>query len=225
MERKYNMRLSLAELFAVGMMASINRPICAAIRTRLLCGLLAIGITASGVGRALGQQGLHIVPSPFINNSSLSGTVAIANNDIWAVGTIAQTWSQAASPSIFVGDAVTALSPINVWAAGSRSGEHPDALEAIAHWNGSSWNVVPTMNPFPANHLSSRFNGIAAVSANDIWAIGGSFTEHWDGTSWSLLSTPSGVDLNGITALSDGTVVAVGDNTCSPSCTAVILHN
>jgi hypothetical protein len=36
-------------------------------RTHLLPGLLAIGITAIGVGRALGQQGLHVVSSPFID--------------------------------------------------------------------------------------------------------------------------------------------------------------
>src|SRR5438105_7765795 len=50
---------------------------------------------------------------------------------------------------------------------------------------------------------------------------GGSFTEHWNGASWSVFNTPSGADLFAVTALRDGTVVAVGA-TCSASCSAVI---
>src|SRR5438876_2718046 len=64
----------------------LSRP--PATRTDLLPELLAIGISLSIAGPALGQQALHVVPSSFVNNSSLSGTAAIANNDIWAVGVI-----------------------------------------------------------------------------------------------------------------------------------------
>jgi hypothetical protein len=53
-----------------------------ALRTRVLSGLLAMGMIAGCPGGAFGQQGLHIVPSPFVNNSNLSGTVAITDNDI-----------------------------------------------------------------------------------------------------------------------------------------------
>jgi hypothetical protein len=61
--------------------------------------------------------------------------------------------------------------------------------------------------------------GVAAISASDIWAVGsiGGFltvTEHWDGTSLSIIASPNpgsgGNSLNGVTAKSDGTVVAVG---------------
>src|SRR5262249_1301853 len=117
-----------------------------------------------------------------------------------------------------------------VWAVGSRSGEHPDEKEAIAHWDGTSWSIVPSVDPFAANHGSSLLTGIAAVSANDIWAIGGgaggSITEHWDGASWRLVSSPSGVGLTGVTALRYGTVVVVGvtfDSSGVPN--GVILSN
>ena len=51
----------------------------------------------------------------------------------------------------------------------------------------------------------------------------GPITEHWDDTSWAILVTPSGVGgLNGVTARSDGIVVAVGGGTNN---SAVILHN
>jgi hypothetical protein len=68
---------------------------------------------------------------------------------------------------------------------------------------------------------------IAAVNANDIWAFGlqlkGPFGERWDGTSWSIVTLPSGVSvIAGATALTDGTIVAVGEGTNG---SAVILHN
>src|SRR5258708_20715342 len=58
------------------------------------------------------------------------------------------------------------------------------------------WNVVSS--PSPDSSFNS-LNGIAAVSANDIWAVGFSdsigLIEHWDGTQWTVLpsSTPGTV--------------------------------
>jgi len=121
--------------------------------------------------------------------------------------------------------AVTALSMTNAWAAGiGPSIYFPRTL--IEQWNGTTWNIVPS--PDPTTRGNSFLNGIAAVSANDIWAVGGAtgvgpITEQWDGTSWAILPTPAGVNaLNGVTALSDGIVVAVGVGTNN---SAVILHN
>jgi len=174
-----------------------------------------------------------VVSSPtFTGLGPIHGTSADTSNDVWAEGHggtgvlrwDGQTWSQVlAATTTFNGNAVAVLSPTNVWVAGSRSGEHPDAAAAIIHWDGTSWSAVAIDNPLAANHVSSLFTGIAAVSANDIWVVG-SFTNHWNGTSWSLVNTPSGVALNGVTALSNGTVVAVGGS-CSTSCSAVIVQN
>jgi hypothetical protein len=73
---------------------------------------------------------------------------------------------------------------------------------------------------------------VKAPAANDVWAIGfksGSsdgLVEHWDGKSWSLVNTPRGVGLNGVTVLSDVTVVAVGVTFDSSGVSqAVILSN
>ncbi len=77
-----------------------------------------------------------VVSSPaFTNVGPIRGISADASNDVWAIGTATtlhwngQTWSQVPAPSTFRGNAVTALSPTNVWAAGSRSREH--------HWKQS----------------------------------------------------------------------------------------
>jgi hypothetical protein len=69
---------------------------------------------------------------------------------------------------------------------------------------------------------AGRGVGIAAVSADNIWAIIGGGAEQWNGTSWSQIANPKGVqELEGVTALSDGTVVAVGVGTKS----GVIVSN
>ena len=39
----------------------------------------------------------------------------------------------------------------------------------MEHWNGTAWSVVPSPSPgTDGNYL----NGVAAVSANDVWAVG-----------------------------------------------------
>jgi hypothetical protein len=59
------------------------------------------------------------------------------------------------------------------------------------------------------------------VAASDIWAVGqaggATFAEHFDGTTWSVVATANPPTTSGafnvllaVTALPDGTVVAVG---------------
>ena len=146
-------------------------------------------------------------------------------------------------------NAITAISPTDVWIAGSgfftsvRIGRKTMTIDhpAVAQWNGTSLSVVPTPAPATSPPETSYFTGIAAVSANDIVAVGvirGStildsqtLIEQWNGTSWSIVSSPSPSTtenyLYAVTALSDGTVVAVGterDNSTSVN-TSLILQN
>jgi hypothetical protein len=159
---------------------------------------------------------------------------ADASNDVWAVGgeTLLHfngtTWSEVPSP-LLSAKSVTALSPTNAWAVGTievfiRVGvQHhlKGVAEAqIEDWDGTSWSIVSSPNA----GLNSSLNGIAAISANDIVAVGtlttsstgttGTLIEQWNGTSWTIISSPSpgGRDntLSGVTDQSDGTVVAVG---------------
>ena len=132
-------------------------------------------------------------------------------------------WSVVPTPSLnasFTG--VAGAAENDVWAIGSqasRKTENP----LIEHWNGTNWSVVPSPNPAP--QINNSLFSVAAVSANDVWAVGlafGPFTEHWDGTSWSIVSTPSGLNaLGGLSAAATGTVVAVGKENNS----GVILSN
>jgi hypothetical protein len=157
-----------------------------------------------------------IVSSPAFNGTTdiLYGISADASNDIWAVGNSngglilhfdGTSWSRTVLPSPRYGFralyADTALSPSDVWTVGAiKSGDNSRPVALIEHWDGTRWNFVP--NPSTAGNLA----GIAAISANDIWATGSTGMEHWDGSSWTLFSAPAGA---GLAALSDGTVVVV----------------
>jgi hypothetical protein len=145
-----------------------------------------------------------------------------SSSDVWiSDGTIfvhfnGTNWSQvpaSTKPAINAGP-MAEISPTNIWAVGigstSRNG-FPRGL--IEHWNGASWNVVPS--PIARTNISSGLDGIAAVSANNVWAVGTTeVAENWDGTSWNVVPAPSGVRaLTGLSALSDGTIVAVDGDT------------
>jgi uncharacterized protein (TIGR03118 family) len=183
------------------------------------------------------------VSSPAFTGVSLNAVSADASNDVWAVGDASTIFGAPFSgPAVLHFDgtswnliipntppdftAVTALSPTNVWAVGTvqvlfdHKAHHQAAIE---HWDGTSWSVVPSPSPTKSPGLDSTLDGIAAISANDIWAVGSvitstgqmaTLTEHWDGASWKIVGSPNPGNfsdgLSGVTALSDGTVVAVG---------------
>jgi hypothetical protein len=204
-----------------------------------------------------------VVSSPAFTGVPVDGISADASNDIWAFG-LASTFfggpfngpaalhfdgtSWTAIPmqtQVGPGDrlswGLTALSPTDVWAVGSAfdAYEHPRA--AIAHWDGASWQDVPS--PVVTGVNMSQLASVAAISPTDIWAVGESgdegsltfftLTEHWDGTSWSIIPSPNPLgnrnELFAVTALSDGTVAAVGAQQDVPpsqsQTTPLILQN
>src|SRR5207253_6218734 len=64
---------------------------------------------------------------------------------------------------------------------------------------------------------------VAAVSSNDVWAVGHesggtspALIEHWNGTSWSAVPTTSRDQLYGVAAISANNVWVVGYYSSSP---------
>jgi hypothetical protein len=172
-------------------------------------------------------------PNPGIGNRFF-GVAAVASNNVWAVGYtsdggLSQTlvehwdgnnWSVIPSPnvpdqhnSLF---AVAAVPGTNeLWAVGRADPSTP----FILHWNGTQWSIVPG----PPSGTVPLLYGVAAVSTNDVWAVGWTggksgpvtLTMHWDGSKWSVVPSPNPSStsnyLHGVTALATNDVWAVGE--------------
>lgn len=115
---------------------------------------------------------------------------------------------------------VAAVSASDVWAVGQAYVGNPAIYQTlIEHWNGSQWSIVPSPSP---GSIGNRLNGVAVVSADDVWAVGASsntggplqtLVEHWNGTQWSVVPSPNvnnGRALYGVAAVSANDVWAVG---------------
>jgi hypothetical protein len=103
---------------------------------------------------------------------------------------------------------VSVVSANNAWAVGV--GAVKGGL--IFHWNGKRWSYL---------NLAGYFNGVAARSATDVWAVGATsqFSDsqplavHWNGRSWTRVPTPAlkiGGYFNAVAGASASSVWAVG---------------
>jgi hypothetical protein len=140
--------------------------------------------------------GFSVVPSPSVPNGVLVSTAAIADNDIWAVGSD----DMQTAPPAFNG-------PL------------------AEHFDGKSWSVVPTpaLSSGGINPPADQFFGVAAASSKDVWAVGvkigpdnpdfgEQLIEHWNGTAWSEVASPlvEGDGLRAVAAISANNVWAIG---------------
>ena len=117
-------------------------------------------------------------------------------------------------------DGVVGISTSHIWAVGySQANFGGPSQTLIERWNGTSWRVVSSPNP--GSNLN-QLDGVAAVSARNIWTVGFSsngvyghtLIEHWDGMNWSVITSPNpgaaGNGLIGVTVLSASNIWAVG---------------
>ena len=177
--------------------------------------------------------------------NQLLAAAAVSENDVWAVGwaqdpnrppyfrrTLIQhfdgtSWSIVPSPNreadhYNVLHAVSGTSANDVWAVGvSHDGSFPSRT-LIQHWNGTQWSIVASPSP---GTQTNELLGVAAISADDVWAVGSrigvetrepidTLVLHWDGSAWSEVPSPNvsggANQLIGITALAANDVWAVG---------------
>lgn len=176
-----------------------------------------------------------VVASPAPGRVLLPGVVA-APGEAWAVGaangrTLALHWAGgewAIVPTPNPPDEATAylvtvarLSASDAWAVGAGDNFGRQRSPLVEHWDGSAWTIVP-VDAFAGT--ISGLNGIAAVAADDAWAVGYTGTrtlvEHWDGSGWTRVPSPNGrarySALLGVAAVSAKDVWAVGDQDSAP---------
>jgi hypothetical protein len=120
---------------------------------------------------------------------------------ITPTSTCGPAWRGVASPNQSGDNYLNALAAVpggaqDVWSVGyyytSGSGTHQTLAE---HWNGSGWSIVSSPNQTSHSYLFSA----AAVSSNDVWAVGAytgtnglyqTLIEHWNGGQWSIVPSP-----------------------------------
>lgn len=147
----------------------------------------------------------RIVPTPRLSGLDvrLSGMVALAATNIWAVGAMGSAsdgsrrglvehwngtrWQIVPSPQPGVVDdalaRVGASSATNVWAVGSAEGNDYQNMPFVERWTGTAWRVMPRPS------LPAAPNGLAAVAVlgpRDVWAAAGEALTHWTGMRWQI---------------------------------------
>ncbi len=169
-------------------------------------------------------------PNPGFDENRLTAVTTVSPNEAWAVGYAVSgnlyhmliahwtggNWIEVPTPNLGYSFlyGVTAISATDVWAVGQfQPNQITDRKPLILHWDGTQWTIVP--NPDPGE--GSELHSVAAVAANDVWAVGfqssSALLEHWDGTQWQLAAAPSVVydQLMSVSMLSATEGWAVGD--------------
>src|SRR6266702_8664269 len=156
-------------------------------------------------------------PNSGIGYNYLEGVAAVSANNIWAVGAYpynsyyqplieqwnGTSWNVVSSPIIGTdGSVLDGVARVpgssKVWAVGDEVTSNGIVQTLIERWNGTSWNVVSSPN---VGSYANYLEGVTAVSANNIWAVGWyeksmngpiqSLLERWNGTSWNVVSNPN----------------------------------
>jgi hypothetical protein len=168
-----------------------------------------------------------IVSSPNVGTGwNLLRAVTVVPNpqqDLWAVGyyyrddgnpsTLVQQWngtiwSVVPSPDGSTREnyltGVSSTAPNDAWAVGYYNTPTGLYLPLTEHWDGTSWQVVPSPSLSPSLTAPTA---VSSTSAKEVWAVGSYFNENaaqltlaqqWDGTSWQVFTTPNpaGTDSN-----------------------------
>ncbi|HMA37190.1 MAG TPA: S-layer homology domain-containing protein [Chloroflexia bacterium] len=183
-----------------------------------------------------------------------AGVAVVATDDVWAVGSViipnvpgpqtlaehwnGQVWTLVPSPNVNPDTnslaAVAAWAAGDVWAVGSYYDPNGQATRTLVlHWDGTAWRLVASPNGTgDANWLA----GVAAVAANDAWAVGATGTSggstqsliaHWNGTTWTPVAAPAvGVasSLTAVSARAANDIWAVGSTTVGGVPQTLVLH-
>jgi hypothetical protein len=175
----------------------------------------------------------------------LTGVAAVSATDVWAVGYYSApgspaqpliehydgtTWSLVGGASL--GPVACILSGVAVvpatsalWAVGNCTTSNGLPQPLTEYYDGTSWSSYPGASTGLTGAVDGNLHGVAADSANDVWAVGydtanvfqQTLVERWTGTTgtyWTLVASPnSGAyqnELLGVAAASASDVWAVG---------------
>ncbi|HYP18655.1 MAG TPA: hypothetical protein VEY08_01175, partial [Chloroflexia bacterium] len=155
-------------------------------------------------------------PNPSSYQNYLLDVVALAANDVWAVGyynapnerTLAMhwdgtDWKVATTPSDpnrnYYLASITAISPTDMWAVGSYATSSNNYQALTLHWDGTAWSQIAS---YVGTGNRYYLFEIDASASNDVWAVGAESLDvndyesralllHWDGAQWQRRGTPA----------------------------------
>lgn len=195
----------------------------------VISGILVIG--AAVPAQAAGPPGWRQVVSqhygPANDYSAYDVVVASGKDSAWALGgtdlsggngTVQRPvamrwngtkWSGYPLPSGLTSNIIAASAPAanDIWAVTWFGGY-------VLHWNGKAWSVAERL-PWNGKGLAPQLTGVVALSATNVWVLGGSgFTRgwgtwHYNGKSWRHWYG-NATDLSAGSALSATNVWAIG---------------
>lgn len=162
-------------------------------------------------------------PTPTAPNAQAQTPTSAAN----VGGECGPTWAALDVPAAGNFNAISAVSPNDIWAVGSNTNVPVDTL--AAHWDGTGWTVVPSPNVGTNDNIlygvSSVRSGApsSAGSGQAVWGVGSYGTGstgskpliiRWDGSAWKVIPSPDpgpgrGV-LHAVFALTPNDAWAVG---------------
>lgn len=165
---------------------------------------------------------------PSAGDGVLNSITALSASDAWAVGTSGgkkgrtlidhwngSQWSVVPSPSPrpnpitshpgAILDAVSAISPTDIWAVGERGNYIPvgPSNTLAEHWDGTRWRVVPS--PTVTDQGGKPYDHLLDVTATPagVWAVGSHSSTvgvgggqelalllHWNGSRWLVEEPP-----------------------------------
>jgi hypothetical protein len=170
--------------------------------------------------------------------NELHAVTAVSPNDAWAAGiyggeqyalTLIERWDgtqwrEVSSPSIpdFSNhlSGIVTLTSTDAWIVGA-SHQGTGLWKTLAiHWDGSTWSITPTPDLGSINAL----NAVAALSGDEVWAVGDVTTSahtggsqvmvmRWDGKAWGVVDTgikEQNGTLSSIVALAPDDIWAAG---------------
>jgi hypothetical protein len=179
----------------------------------------AVGTYNKTKNQALHWNGVtwSLIPTPNRHPSQQQGLNAVAcasSQNCWAVGGDASgdeilhwngsRWSFVSTPNLDDANGtpegstlkdVDCVSTRDCWAVGwqrDKVNGYITNVSDVIHWDGSGWSLL-----FAPSSLGSNLAGIACITGEDCWAVGGhccggrgynlNQTIHWDGYMWSAV--------------------------------------
>jgi hypothetical protein len=95
-------------------------------------------------------------------------------------------WKRTVFPRNIRPEALSGLSPADIWLVGYRGAKRTRSHPYAAHWDGLRWKTSPT-----AVGSGGGFVAVAAVSPTEAWAIQTgavrSAIQRWDGHRWRVV--------------------------------------